>query len=485
MSSLDQMRAKAHLALLFVAGAGVALYAITALFVAPGKLVPGFVLLGGATAGAFFAWKTMPNTVAARCTMAAAMVAFPAGLTYLMGGMAWQLDMHMVFFASLAVVALLVDWRAILVAAAVTAVHHLSLNFIFPYAVFPDGANFFRVVFHAAVVIFQTAALLWLTAKTAEALENGDTSVKAAEAAQADAQAATEEVRQSQIADQNRREAIAGLAEKFELAMRDVVSGVAAASSQVNGLAASLGDDANATRAGAESAASKATETTANVESVASAAQEMAASIAEVSRILESNSEVSERAANEAEGAGESIGELETAAKEIEAIVQLVSDVAEQTNLLALNATIEAARAGEAGKGFAVVASEVKALAEQTAQASNDIAGRIDSMRGAAGGATRSLGRIAEIIEELRKATQGVTDAFTEQSSATNEIARLAEQAAHATGTVNAEMSDVTGAAERTTSAADEFARASEALKSSADSLEGELNTFREQLDAA
>ena len=50
-----------------------------------------------------------------------------------------QIDMHMYYFAAYAMLAAFCDWRVIVVAAGVTALHHLGLNFLMPLAVFPDS----------------------------------------------------------------------------------------------------------------------------------------------------------------------------------------------------------------------------------------------------------------------------------------------------------------------------------------------------------
>ncbi len=74
------------------------------------------------------------------------------------------------------------------------------------------------------------------------------------------------------------------------------------------------------------------------------------------------------------ETSAEMVARLGGKSGEIDQIVTAISQIAAQTNLLALNAAIEAARAGENGRGFAVVADEVRKLAEQSQNASKQIA---------------------------------------------------------------------------------------------------------------
>ncbi|HCR94446.1 MAG TPA: chemotaxis protein, partial [Oceanicaulis sp.] len=246
----------------------------------------------------------------------------------------WQIDMHMTFFAALAMVTLMCDWRALVAAAGVTAVHHLGLNFILPSAVFPGGGDILRVLFHAVVVIAETAVLLWLAQAVSKALTDADQAVTEAEAANIQARQLFDADKERQAEIEQSRQTISGIANAFEQTVASVLDRLQNASSELGALADQLRTDSNATAASAGSASDQAYQTSGHVEAVASAAQELAASIAEVTRTLTTADEISVRAESEAGRADGSMKELHEAAREIEDIAKLVSDIAEQTNLL-------------------------------------------------------------------------------------------------------------------------------------------------------
>lgn len=68
-----------------------------------------------------------------------------------------------------------------------------------------------------------------------------------------------------------------------------------------------------------------------------------------------------------------------------------ITAISRQTDILATNAAITAARAGEHGKGFAVVAEEVRKLAQQSREATNDIASYITATRREASSAFEAI----------------------------------------------------------------------------------------------
>jgi methyl-accepting chemotaxis protein len=61
--------------------------------------------------------------------------------------------------------------------------------------------------------------------------------------------------------------------------------------------------------------------------------------------------------------------------------VGLINTISERTHVLSLNASMQAAMAGDAGRGFAVVAEEVQRLAENSRQATAQIASLVQNIQ--------------------------------------------------------------------------------------------------------
>src|SRR3546814_18133816 len=117
-------------------------------------------------------------------------------------------------------------------------------------------------------------------------------------------------------------------------------------------------------------------------------------------------------------------------AKSIESILGLIRDIAGQTNLLALNATIEAARAGDAGRGFAVVAQEVKSLANQTARATDEIAGKIADIQASTRQSVETNERIRDTVGEVQASAARIRHTMDAQAQTVTLIPAAGDETA-------------------------------------------------------
>ena len=162
MSSINAVRNHATLLLLTVLSAYSVAIPLVAMLVAPERALASLVLLAANALLTFAVTRTWKNGAVVRPALAISLVAGPAVNLYVFAGHPWQIDMHMAFFAALGVSALLADWRAVLAGAAAITVHHLALNVFVASPVFPDGASLARVLVHGAIVVGESAALVWL-----------------------------------------------------------------------------------------------------------------------------------------------------------------------------------------------------------------------------------------------------------------------------------------------------------------------------------
>jgi len=223
---------------------------------------------------------------------------------------------------------------------------------------------------------------------------------------------------------------------------------MSANSEETNGRSQTVSAAAEEMSVNMDSVAAASEETSVNVNMVAAAAEEMSNTIAEIASNTEKTSSITDSAVIKSKKASEQIHELGSAAQEVGKVTESITEISEQTNLLALNATIEAARAGEAGKGFAVVANEIKDLAKQTAEATNEIKGKINKIQEATQSAVADIVEITEVIGEVNGMVSVVSVKVEEQANGTQEIADNVGQASLGIQEVNenvAQASSVTG----------------------------------------
>jgi len=398
-------------------------------------------------------------------------------LVYAFSGHPWQVEMHFYYFAMLAMLSGFCDWSVLVVAAALIAGHHMSLNFVLPSAVYPGGSNFFRVVVHAVIVVIETVMLVGIGRVIRSAFMQAEGARRAAELAAAELKRVSDIQRQELTITTVRADRMGDLLHRFRSEMADSTEILRSAAQGLQSNADGLGKAAAHANAQVVMAAVASEDTAHKVQSAAQGGNELAHTISEVGLNAAKSSHLAANGVAEAVKTNATIHELAVVAGEIGKVTELINAIAGQTNLLALNATIEAARAGEAGRGFAVVAAEVKALAGQTAAATQNIGKRIEAMQSATGHSVEAIQAISGTIRELDAFSTRIATAVEQQAAAAREIASNVNAAASSVGQVNGAIVEIEAVADQTT-------RAANKLTASAVDVAGQTKRIQEQVKA-
>jgi methyl-accepting chemotaxis protein len=271
---------------------------------------------------------------------------------------------------------------------------------------------------------------------------------------------------------------------EFRASVATVLSTLAVSMKKLGSLASALTDVTGQAASQASAAASSSEQTASKVNMVASAADELGSSVNEISRQVARANRVVIDATELAVHSNGQIATLADAAQKIGDVVDLIKTIADQTNLLALNATIEAARAGAAGKGFAVVATEVKTLANQTARATEEIAGQVGAIQESTRDAVAAIRQVATTMKEINDFTSSIANTIEHQAGATTDISRNVAEAAKETAAVAGNISTVTTAIDEASRSAEELLNAGGELARVARDLQGAVDHFLTEVAA-
>jgi len=296
--------------------------------------------------------------------------------------------------------------------------------------------------------------------------------------------------------DDNRKDEFGALAVHFNAAtakLAEITQGLRRAITDLNSGAQELAQASGALSSGAArqanestQAASAMTEMAQTIDDVAHNAHTAATESGNALARATSGREVVERTVAGMEQIAASVRDaavvieaLGDSSTKIGDIISTINDIADQTNLLALNAAIEAARAGEAGMGFAVVADEVRRLAQQTADATKEIAATIGQIQkdtehsvSAMRQGTQKVEEGITLAHEANQSLVAIVEASNQSVTVVNQIAVAAEEQSAVAGQVSHGVEQIATITRDTEAAAENISTAAAHLNG----LAGELD---------
>ena len=414
-----------------------------------------------------------------RIVLSVAYVAMISLILAAMQGASWQVDIHMAYFAMLAIVGVFCDWRSTLAATLAVAVHHLGLNFLLPAAIYPGSSDLGRVILHAVILLVEAASLIGLGIQVTQMFSLSAQKAEESAMAQHKAEEAFKALELSQQAESYGRQtkqladretaahqqqvvdalsaALGRMAEgdltnvidgefmpayerlrldfnKSILQLRELVHSINARADAIQATSTAVSQTADTLSRRTEEQAAHLEETAAAVEEITVTVKSAAQSAGKVHEMVTSSSRSAQSGSQVVKSAMEAMVRIEQSSGQISQIIGVIDEIAFQTNLLALNAGVEAARAGESGRGFAVVASEVRTLAQRSAEAAKEIKGLIEASGNEVGTGVRLVSQTGEALALILTQVTDINEAVAEIASSTSEQAKGLNEINHAIG---------------------------------------------------
>jgi methyl-accepting chemotaxis protein len=424
-------------------------------------------------------WSRRPTDLSTRAVSCLTGTAFAALLVALASSSRLIVDMHMYFFAVLAISAAWCCWRSLLIAAAFVAVHHLTLNYVLPTAVFPDSVSDLpRVLVHALILVIEVGALTVLVQGLIQALEGTERALNEASDAKSLALKLAEDQKTIAAVRKEERDRILADISAFRRGVDQQLHAIRTAGVNMKNSSGSLLQVAGRSEQAASEAQDASVESAKGIEIVTASTQELTASIAEIGLRVRETARIVDAGVRKSVETHARVGVLADLRTRIDNLIGFIQQIADQTNMLALNATIEAARAGDAGRGFSVVAGEVKELATSTAKAATEIGQSVSAITQTSLSTVEAVAEIAKLMQNIDEHARDIDNAVGQQQHATSEIAEVLARVATQSRSMAGYAQTASRSTEETSSSAHTADRAADYVIAAADQLRDEIAHF-------
>jgi len=424
-------------------------------------LVGGAVLGLGAAAGVLAAGTLLSRLVLSACLMAMTALHIQLGRG--------TLEFHFGVFATLGMVLVYRDWRPIVAAAGLIAVHHVVFDRLQAagagvYCL--ATADFTRIVAHAGYVVVQTGFEIYVAILMRRSADAGDeVATLVAHMGSGDALAL----------DVDRVPVHTALGQ----ALRGAVLRLNAAMVAVNRSAASIALASGEVASGSTDLSQRTEHAASNLQQTASAMAELTTTVRQSADAAATADQLALSAVQAVQRGGAvvqqvvaNMADISSSSRRIADIIGTIDGIAFQTNILALNAAVEAARAGEQGRGFAVVASEVRSLAQRSAAAAREIkaliGASVDKVESGSALVQQAGGMMDDIVLGIRR----VSDVIGEISATT-------QAQGQGIGQVNTSVHQLDGMTQQNAALVEQSAAAADSLKDQAGQLARVISSFR------